>query len=169
LTAERLVRAQIFRENPEMNPAAEFPLIEITPPDAWDFLGLQLFQVSSNATVQACETFAVRQGEVVRLGTGFGGRGVQSMLVTDLDGDHSPDLAFVYSWGSGRHRSQAGALSVAGGRLHTRASEWNDPGDPQLERGEHGEARLCDSRGAFARLEISGGLLVVVDELAGRR
>ena len=167
--ARTLVRARIFDENPRMNPATEFPLVELSPPGAWELLGVQLFQVPIDAPVQGCETFALRQGEVVRLGMGFGGMGVHSTLVTDVDGDLAPDLAFVYSSGSGRHRSQAGLLRITAGRLQTLDCDWDDPGDPQLVRGEHGEALLHDARGPFARLEVSGGLLVVVDQLAGRR
>ena len=43
---------------------------------------------------------------------GFGGAGLTSMCVCDLDGDSQLELAFVYSWGSGIHRSHPSVLSL---------------------------------------------------------
>jgi hypothetical protein len=161
--AEELVRAEIFRENPQMNPAAQFPLFEIENAAAWESMSVQLFQVGPGATTEACETFALRHGQVARLGTGFGGMGVGSTLVSDLDADGSPDLLFVYSWGSGRHRSQVGMLSIAGGALRTLPCEWSSDGDVFLVAAA-GKAQLWNAQGPFASLRFSGGALSVVAE-----
>ncbi len=43
--------------------------------------------------------------QVHRLGMAFGGYGLTSMAVTDLDQDQQPELFYTYSWGSGLHRA----------------------------------------------------------------
>lgn len=160
--ATELVRAEVLRENPEVNPALEIPLIEITPVDAWQAMSVQLFQVRSDALFQAFETFAVRKGEVVRLGRGFGGDGVGSTLVTDLDGDRSPDLAFVYSWGSGRHLSQVGVLRIAGDRMQVLPCDWTAIGDSYLVFGEHRTAQVTHASAKVGTLRLVEGQLRVV-------
>ncbi len=57
---------------------------------------------------KSCESFLLYQGEVYELGVGFGGYGVVSMTLADLNEDTEPELYFTSSWGSGVHRSQAG-------------------------------------------------------------
>ncbi len=47
------------------------------------------------------------------MGTGFGGMGVTSMIVTDLDQDSQPELLYTYSFGSGIHQSHLGLYSPA--------------------------------------------------------
>lgn len=162
--AETLVRAAILRENPEINPQFALVLNPVAQPEAWQTLGVQLFQVGADSLVQAFETFAVRKGEVRRLGTGFGGMGVGSTLVADVDGDRSPDLAFVFSWGSGRHRSQVGLLRIAGDRMSTLSCEWSSPGDAFLVSGGSQGVSVFGANGRVGQLEVrEGALRVVVD------
>lgn len=162
--AEALVRAAILRESPEINPQFEFVLNAIPQPEAWQTLGVQLFQVGADSLVQAFETFAVRKGKVQRLGTGFGGMGVGSTLVADVDGDRSPDLAFAFSWGSGRHRSQVGLLRIAGDRMSTLPCEWSAAGDIFLVPGGSQGVAVFGPNGRVGRLEVrEGALRVVVD------
>jgi hypothetical protein len=137
------------------------PLLEITTPEAWSSMSVQLFQVRGDAVTQGFETFAVRKGEVLRLGNGFGGNGVGSTLVIDLDGDRSPELAFVYSWGSGRHRSQVGALSIAGDHMSTLACEWSSDGDTFLILSGEGTAELFNAESKLGTLRFADGMLRV--------
>ena len=55
----------------------------------------------------SCASFLLYKGKVYPLGEWFGGLGVTSMALADLDGDQKPELYFTYSWGSGLHRSHA--------------------------------------------------------------
>ncbi len=55
----------------------------------------------------SCASFLLYDGNVYPLGEWFGGLGVTSMALADLDGDKNPELYFTYSWGSGLHRSRA--------------------------------------------------------------
>ncbi|MFS0725779.1 M56 family metallopeptidase [Paenibacillus sp. 1P07SE] len=52
-------------------------------------------------------TFLLHDDEVYPLGEWFGGMGLTSMALADLDKDGEPELYFTYSWGSGMHRSHA--------------------------------------------------------------
>ncbi|MGE5608782.1 MAG: hypothetical protein ACM359_05990 [Bacillota bacterium] len=86
-----------------MNPAAQFPLEELTTPEVWEQLHVQVFRVRDG--VRQLDSFLIQNENVTPLGVGFGGYGIMSMCVTDLDADGQPELAFTYSWGSGIHRS----------------------------------------------------------------
>ncbi len=50
-------------------------------------------------------SFLLYEGKVYPLGEWFGGFGVNSMAISDLNGDQKPELYFTYSFGSGLHRS----------------------------------------------------------------
>lgn len=53
-------------------------------------------------------SFLMYKGEVYELGTSFGGYGVVSMALADLNKDKNYELYFTFSWGSGIHQSQIG-------------------------------------------------------------
>jgi hypothetical protein len=161
--AGELVRAEILRENPEINPAVQIPLLEITPIEAWRAMSVQLFQVRNDSPVQGFETFAVRKGEIARLGKGLGGDGVGSTLVTDFDGDRSPDLAFTYSWGSGRRRSQVGVLRIAGDHMHVLPCEWSAEGSTYLVPGQSGTAQVQSASSGMGTLRVVEGTLRVIE------
>jgi len=55
----------------------------------------------------SCASFLLYEGKIYPLGEWFGGLGVTSMALADLDGDQKQELYFTYSWGSGLHRSHA--------------------------------------------------------------
>ena len=74
----------------------------------WERLQAQVFRVVQDRWPRA--TVLVRKGEVVTLGVSFGGLGVESLCVADLDGDKQPELLFTYGWGSGMHRTELGIL-----------------------------------------------------------
>jgi len=114
--ATALVRAHLFTAKPTMNPAAEFPLKETTPAEVSERMRTQVFTVT--AGIAQFQSFVIHSGQVSPLGRSFGGFGITSMVVTDLDGDGRPELAFAYSWGSGIHRSQVG--------IWTAGTEWQD-------------------------------------------
>jgi RNA polymerase sigma factor (sigma-70 family) len=109
--AEKLVRKDIYEKNPDMNPNATFPLIEITTDEVWKGLQTQVFKVKGN--VLGNESYVIRNGKVSHIGQGFGGFGVSSLGVADLDKSGHPLLVYVFSWGSGIHRAHIGAFDVA--------------------------------------------------------
>ncbi len=74
-------------------------------------------QKSSNYQVfkydTSCASFLLYEGDVYQLGEWFGGFGVTSMALADLDGDQKQELYFTYSFGSGLHRSHAAYFDPA--------------------------------------------------------
>ena len=107
--AKLAVRKEIFRSTPTMNPSAQFPLKEITTPEVWTRLHAQIFKITDGARED--EDYLVYRKQIYGLGGGFGGYGIMSMCVADLNGDGRPALLFSYSWGSGIHRSLIGLWS----------------------------------------------------------
>ncbi|MFF2093016.1 M56 family metallopeptidase [Paenibacillus sp. NPDC058174] len=80
----------------------------ITP----DFIGensdYMIFKYDKSAA-----SFLLYEGVVYPLGEWFGGFGVTSMSLADLNGDGMSELYFTYSWGSGLHRSHAAYFDPA--------------------------------------------------------
>lgn len=107
--AEKLVRDHIFKENPKMNPTAQFPLKEVTTNAIWKRLSVQVFKVTEG--VRDSETFVIKSGKVFGIGIGFGGPGVGSLGVADLD-KSGPTLVYTYGWGSGIHRCHLAICDV---------------------------------------------------------
>ncbi|NIK77709.1 beta-lactamase regulating signal transducer with metallopeptidase domain [Paenibacillus castaneae] len=66
-------------------------------------------------------SFLLYKGEVYPLGEWFGGLGLTSMALADMDNDGESELYFTYSWGSGLHRSHAAYYSPATKEIKTLA------------------------------------------------
>ncbi len=110
-TAEGMVRLWYQKDRPDLNPGVQIPLKELTTDEIWNRMGLQVFQVSQG--IFQYDTFLIWQTVVLPMGTGFGGVGVTSMAVADLDHDGQPELLFTYSFGSGIHQSRLGMYAPA--------------------------------------------------------
>lgn len=54
------------------------------------------------------ESFLLYDDEVYSIGRCFGGYGITSMALADLNKDGQYELYYTFSWGSGMHRSQIG-------------------------------------------------------------
>lgn len=108
--ATHLVREDIFRRKPGMNPSMQFPLNELTSAEIWDRLHAQVFVVSEGILV--CQAFIIHNKKVESLCGGFGGFGLMSMCVVDPSGKGRPLLLFSHSFGSGIHRSMVGAWAA---------------------------------------------------------
>jgi hypothetical protein len=109
--AEKLVRAYVFEVQPAMNPEATFPLNEERVEGLSEKFGCQLYKVTDG--VWECASLLVGHGKVQRLGESFGGSGVMSACLADLDGDGTDELVYSFSWGSGIHRSHVAAWKPA--------------------------------------------------------
>jgi hypothetical protein len=154
--AENVIRVEIYAKNPRMNPDAKFPLKELTTDAVWKRLGVQVFQVTEG--VQAHETYVVKKKQVFLIGTGFGGQGVNSLCVADLNGDGRPELAFSFSWGSGIHRSQVGVFDV----LAKKPKQYVVPGafygrdDLSLQRVDDRTVKVFSGKTELGRLTLKG-------------
>ncbi len=59
------------------------------------------------------DSFLMYEGEVYSIGNCFGGYGITSMALADLNGDGQYELYDTFSWGSGIPRSQIGYFDPA--------------------------------------------------------
>ena len=108
IEAERLVAVWVkANRTPQpvyWNPSP--PLAEVTTREILERLQAQVFQYRGHTgSVDEVECYLIKNGDVYPLSIGFGGSGLTSMCVCDLDGDSKPELAYTYSWGSGIHRT----------------------------------------------------------------
>ena len=104
-------------------------LKELTTEDVFERMGLQVFIDTGGGT-----SYVIEQGRVTELCEGFGGHGLQSMCVADLDDDQNLELVFTYSWGSGVHRSHVGICYDNGTSLQTAIAPFWYYGDLLVER-----------------------------------
>jgi hypothetical protein len=155
--AEKLVRTFIFEENPKMNPAAQFPFKEITTKEVWDRLGVQVFQITEGA--QVCETLVIQGKKIHRIGVGFGGQGVTSLVVADPSGDGRPKLVYAYSWGSGEHRSQVAVfdcLAKEPKQVVAPQAYFGDLGDLTVTKGKGKAVEIYAGKRKVGSLDVSG-------------
>lgn len=85
----------------------------ITPETIKENSAYQIFKYS-----QSSASFLLYEGHVYPLGEWFGGFGVTSMALADLDSSGESELYFTYSFGSGLHRSLAGYFDPVTKQMH---------------------------------------------------
>lgn len=144
--AAALVRARVFADTPTMNPSVETPVVERTPPGCFEELRIQVYEVTEG--VRQGYAFLVDAHGAVPLCGGFGGLGLHSCHVADLDRDGASELVFAWSWGSGIHRTELGAVWREGagfGRAEGRVRyagdlflELQGPSEVEVWIGTHG-------------------------------
>ncbi len=83
--------------------SVEWTCRDVTTDEFWNRLHAQVFKIGNMGP-----GFLIRGDEVLELGESFGGYGLTSYCVTDLDNDEAPEFVFSFSWGSGSHRSCVG-------------------------------------------------------------
>lgn len=75
----------------------------ITPDFIADNFDFAIFKYN-----QCAESFIMYDKDIYSIGTCFGGFGITSMALADLNMDNQYELYYTFSWGSGLHRSQIG-------------------------------------------------------------
>ncbi len=141
---EMLIEAYIHSQYPDL--AEDFPIaVKEFPLEDPDLTTpVRVFRITEGPYEK--ETFLIDEGTVVRLGTSFGGQGLTSLVVTDLDDDQVPELIFTYSFGSGIHQSRVGMYAPAydAGQVHEAAFAYQ--GDLGLvENGTSVELRIIET------------------------
>ncbi len=109
--AETLIRAYLQREKPALEAGFSLVLEELPVEGLWESLHAQVFRASDGIFTN--ESYLLRDDRTLTLGTSFGGRGLSSILVTDLDSDGMAELLFTYGFGSGIHQSRIGMYAPA--------------------------------------------------------
>jgi hypothetical protein len=129
----------------------------------WERLEAQVFRVVQDRWPRA--TVLVRKGEVATLGISFGGLGVESLCVADLDGDRQPELLFTHGWGSGIHRTELGIL-----RLGKPPLKWEPVGlvflhgDLCLDRVSDQAVRVCQAAVQWNEAAKTAEQLVAIEQ-----
>lgn len=86
----------------------------VTPENISEQYGINIYKFD-----MSCESLLLYENQVYPLGTWFGGLGVTSFAVTDLNKDGAFELYFTYSWGSGISRSHIGFFDSADNKIVT--------------------------------------------------
>ncbi len=86
----------------------------ITPEDIKQNSNYQIFKYNTS-----CASFLLYEDKIYPLGEWFGGLGVTSMELADLNSDGYSELYFTYSWGSGIHRSHVAYFDPVGKEIIT--------------------------------------------------
>jgi len=148
--ARELIK-KALKPSPEVdaNPETPFTLQEWKDETVWDRLHAQVFKIIQDNWPRA--TVLICGKQVVPLGISFGGLGVESLCVTDLDGDKQPELLFTYAWGSGVHRAELGIVRFASQPL-----KWEPLGLCFLHR-DLAVERVTDQSAKVLRAEIRWG------------
>lgn len=103
-TAERLVASWIMANKTTANWKSDPRLREVTTEEIWDRLHVQIFkQMNYTGSVNEAEAYLIKDRKVYPMSIGFGGFGLEDIIVCDLDNDSKSDLAYSYSCGSGLH------------------------------------------------------------------
>ncbi len=111
--ARRLVQARIQAAHPTADPTrvSAVAVSEVAVPELWERMRMQVFAAEDDLWNGY---YVMRGSEAVELGRSFGGYGLLSICVCDLDGDGVPELAYSCSWGSGMHRTELAILDGRG-------------------------------------------------------
>lgn len=109
--AEEMIRDYLGSQKPNLSPDIRLPMIELPMQEGFENLVVQIFRVTDGPFAR--ETFLISGETVLQLGTAFGGEGVTSLRVSDLNQDGSAELLFTYSFGSGIHQSRIGMYAPA--------------------------------------------------------
>jgi hypothetical protein len=80
---------------------------ELTPDYIWESLQVEIFRVIKGEAFLN-EMFLISKDRILQMGTADGGRGVTSMLLSDLDQDDVDELLFTFSIDSGTNQSRIG-------------------------------------------------------------
>lgn len=79
----------------------------VTPQEITDKYGLCIFKFDGDGGGNIYgEGFLLYENEIYHLGNAWGGYGLSSFAIADIDHNGSNELYFAFSWGSGIHRSQ---------------------------------------------------------------
>lgn len=79
----------------------------VTPKEITDKYGLCIFKFDGDGGGNIYgEGFLLYENEIYHLGDAWGGYGLSSFAIADIDHNGSNELYFAFSWGSGIHRSE---------------------------------------------------------------
>lgn len=88
-------------------------LKEITPKELWDRAGAQVFKLRDDThSFDEADAYLIQGKYILPLSIGFGGSGLDSLCVCDLNHDSRLELVYTYSYGSGVNGSSLGIVRL---------------------------------------------------------
>lgn len=142
------------------------PMKDVTPKEVGERLHAQIFRLADYpGSVDEADAYLIQDGRVLPLSIGFGGQGLESLVVCDLDGNGQPELAYTYSWGSGLHRTHLELVCFPDGKPTRLAASFVVQNVPLvLSKGDDRSVAVRIPRGAGEADVHLGGLSLTSGE-----
>jgi hypothetical protein len=97
--AGEIISTHLMERKPGLIQAPTLTFEEVPDEEAWKELQGQVFRVTDG--ILRDEAYLLRNDSVIQLGEAIGGRGLSSLVVTDLNQDGQSELLFSYTTGVG--------------------------------------------------------------------
>jgi len=136
----RAIQEYYQAQYPDLSRQVKFPVKELTTDDIWQYLTIQVFQVTGD--IYENETFIFNNDTLIQMGTAFGGSGVTDMVISDLDQDNLAELFFTYSFGSGIHRTRFAVYAPKYDQENIIECDSEYYGDTRIEAKTYQDVRL---------------------------
>ena len=110
ISAERalmMIEEYLRGQQPDLTVDPDLEIEELEPETIRESLQVQIFRVTEGEAFLK-ELFLISEGRVLQLGKSDGGRGVTSLLISDMDQDGVDELVFTFSFDSGIYQSRIG-------------------------------------------------------------
>jgi len=105
-----MIEEYLRGQQPDLTEELDLEIEELTPDYIWESLQVQIFQVIDGEAFNN-EMFLLSEDQVLRLGEAVGGRGVTSMLISDMNKDGESELLFTFSSDTGTYQSHIGMFA----------------------------------------------------------
>lgn len=104
--AEKLIKAWINEQKNHCQWQSGTKLKEVTPKDLQERLHAQVFKLDyDKRSLSGFDAYLIKDRKVYPMSINFGGYGLTEMCVCDIDNDSKCELVYIFSCGSGMHRS----------------------------------------------------------------
>ena len=144
-------------------------LKELTPQELWDRAKAQVFkQRDYTESIEEVDAYLIQGMKICPLSVGFGGNGLDSLCVCDLNHDSKPELAYTFSWGSGIHRTHLGVIRLDSGVPIPVNAEYVMTGDMRVERQSDQTVKVFSATLAFTNRGSSNRVPEVKTTLLGK-
>jgi hypothetical protein len=102
-----MIEEYLRGQQPDLTVDPDLEIEELSPETIRESLQAQIFRVTGGEPFLN-ELFLITEDRVLQLGKADGGRGVTSMLLSDMDQDGVDELVFTFSFDSGTYQSRIG-------------------------------------------------------------
>jgi hypothetical protein len=137
--ANELIEEYIFSVSPQMNKGFKVDVREYVD-DGLSKMNVQMFK--NKTTPYENYDFLISDKKVIQLGGAFGGFGITSYCISDLNNDSEYEIVYAYSHGSGISRMNIGLWSET---LSSLGSLFTYRGTLKLEKNADGRIFMYDA------------------------